>query len=246
MNPYLRRSLQIFLTLLFFATGVWAQVDPVTIIDPMPNITAILGSAQMDNDPAEEIALVYSDERLMIVDSSTGQVEFDSDPYGWSYVYPPGYNLKQVVDPQFAGHNFGFDAFVDEDGDGIFCLMSLISQGEIYERQLAVICLTGTPTSTPEDVPQSRSDLNQNYPNPFNPTTTIDFHLASAGKTVMSIYDVRGSLVRTLLNETLSAGSHSIVWDGTDNSGRKVASGSYFYQLETNDRLMTKKSLLIK
>jgi hypothetical protein len=245
VNRSIKPLLLIVLAFLVGTAAALAQVDPVTIIDPMPNITAILGSAQMDGDPAEEIALVYSDERLIIVDSSSGLVEFDSDPYGWSYVYPPGYNLSYNPD-QLAGHNFGFDVFVDEDGDGIFCLMSLISQGVIYERQLAVICLTDMPTSAPEEVPRQRSELDQNYPNPFNPVTTIDFHLASAGKTVMKIFDVRGSLVRTLLNEPVSAGSHSVIWDGTDNSGRKVASGSYFYQLEANGRMMTKKSLLVK
>ncbi len=242
----MKRSIQsLVLVFLLSFTPALAQVSPVTIIDPMPNITAILGSAQMDGDPAEEIALVYSDQRLMIVDSSTGAVEFDSDPYGWSYVYPPGYNLSYNPD-QLAGHNFGFDVFVDEDGDGIFCLMSLISTGVIYERQLAIICVTEQPTSAPEDLPQQRSEMDQNYPNPFNPTTTIDFHLASAGKTVMKIFDVRGNLVRTLLNEPIPAGSHSIAWDGSDNSGRQVASGTYFYQLETNGRVMTKKSLLVK
>ena len=245
MNRLIKPLILAIFPLLILSVPALAQVNPVTIIDPMPNITAILGSAQMDGDPAEEIALVYSDERLIIVDSSSGLVEFDSDPYGWSYVYPPGYNLSYNPD-QMAGHNFGFDVFVDEDGDGIFCLMSLISTGVIYERQLAVICLTDMPTSTPDDLPQQRSGLDQNYPNPFNPATTIDFYLASAGKTVMKIFDVRGNLVRTLMNEAVSAGNHSVVWDGTDNSGRQVASGSYFYQLETNGRLMTKKSLLIK
>jgi len=200
----------IILASLFRASNALAQVNPVTIIDPMPNITAILGSAQMDGDPAEEIALVFADERLIIVDSSSGLVEFDSDPYGWSYVYPPRYNLRYDTE------------------------------------QPAVICLTDMPISAPDDVPQQRSGLDQNYPNPFNPITTIDFHLASAGKTVMKIYDVRGNLVRTLLNEPVSAGSHSVIWDGTDNSGRKVVSGSYFYQLESNGLMMTKKSLLVK
>ena len=245
MNRSIKLLVIIILACVFLASPVLAQVDPVTIIDPSEWITAILGSAQMDGDPAEEIALIERDERLIIVDSATGQIEFDSDPYGWSYIFPPGYNLRYAPD-QLAGYNHGFDVFVDEDGDGIFCLMTLISQGLIYERQLAVICLTGTPTSIPEDLPQQRSELDQNYPNPFNPTTTIDFYIASAGKTEMKIFDVRGNLVRTLLNEQFPAGSHSVVWDGTDNGGRKVASGSYFYQLETNGRLMTKKSLLIK
>ena len=62
----------------------------------------------------------------------------------------------------------------------------------------------------------------------------------------MKIYDVRGNLVRTVMDEALSAGNHSVVWDGTDDEGRQAASGAYFYQLEANGRIMTKKSLLVK
>jgi len=235
------------IALLHISLPALAQVSPVTIIDPMENITHILGSAQMDGDPAEEIVILQEfDDRLMIIDSSSGLVEFDSDPYGWTAIHAPAYNRQNTSD-NFSGHNYGTDIFVDEDGDGEFCAMIMISQASIYEQQLAIICLVGQPTAISNpDVPYQGSNLDQNHPNPFNPVTQIDFYIAAAGKTVMKIFDVRGQLVRTLMNEPLPAGNHSVVWDGSDDAGRGVASGAYFYQLETNGRIMTKKSLLVK
>jgi hypothetical protein len=233
------------LTIVLLAAPALAQVDPVTIIDPMPDITAILGAAQMDYDPADEIALVFSDERIMIVDSSTGAVQFDSEPYGWAYVYPPGYNLKYALE-SYAGHNYGFDVFCDEDGDGIYCLMTLISEISVYEQQLAVICIDEIPTAAPDWSAPELPELNQNVPNPFNPSTRIDFSLPDGGRTVLRIYDARGREVRTLLSGVLPAGDHSLTWDGTDDAGRELASGTYFYQLEADGRLQTRKSLLLK
>jgi len=233
------------LSIVLFAVPAHTQVSPVTIIDPMEDITAILGAANMDMDPADEIALVYADERIMIIDSSTGAVDFDSAPYGWSYVYPPGYNLRYAPD-SYAGYNFGFDVFCDEDGDGIFCLMILISEDTIYEQQLAVICLDEMPTSAFEQIVPDRPELGQNVPNPFNPSTRIDFSLPADGRTVMRIYDARGREVRMLLSGVLPAGDHALTWDGTDDDGRELASGTYFYQLEADGKLQTRKSLLLK
>ncbi len=233
------------LTIVLLAMPALAQLATVNIYDPMPDMTAILGAAQMDEDLADEIVIVYSYERLMIIDSATGAVEFDSAPYAWTAVYPPGYNLQRSSD-SLAGHNYGFDVFVDDDGDGIFCAMVLISEGSIYERQLAVICLREPPTAAPEQIAPERPELGQNVPNPFNPSTRIDFTLPDDGRAVMRIYDARGREVRTLLNGVLPAGDHALTWDGTDDTGRELASGTYFYQLEADGKLETRKSLLLK
>ncbi len=73
--------------------------------------------------------------------------------------------------------------------------------------------------------------LNQNAPNPFNPSTTISFSLPEAGTATLGIYSVNGQLVRTLVDDELSAGTHEIVWNGLDASGRDAASGVYLYRL---------------
>lgn len=89
--------------------------------------------------------------------------------------------------------------------------------------------------------------LRQNAPNPFNPTTTIDFQLQSAGKVNLSIYDVSGRLVRNLADGVLSAGSHKLLWDGLDDSGHELASGTYFYQLRVNGEAVgTQKAAILK
>ncbi len=88
--------------------------------------------------------------------------------------------------------------------------------------------------------------LMQNYPNPFNPTTTIDYSLPEASKVRLDIYNVKGQLVRTLLNGDMPAGMHSVLWDGRDNNNAVVASGVYFYRLSSINNVQTKRMLLMK
>ncbi len=88
--------------------------------------------------------------------------------------------------------------------------------------------------------------LDQNFPNPFNPTTTIAFHLPHVSRITLHVFDVTGRRVRTLVNGKLPAGAHRVVWDGTDDGGRAVAGGVYFYRLQAGDFVATRKMLLIK
>lgn len=88
--------------------------------------------------------------------------------------------------------------------------------------------------------------LERNFPNPFNPSTTLSFSLPSEMVCKLEIYNIRGQKVKTLLNESLQSGRHSIVWDGKDAHGRSVSSGVYFYRLVTPNRTQTSKMLLMK
>jgi subtilisin-like proprotein convertase family protein len=86
----------------------------------------------------------------------------------------------------------------------------------------------------------------QNYPNPFNPMTTIRFDLPRAGHVSLRVYDLAGRLVRELVNGDLAAASHTVVWDGADNAGRRMSSGIYYYRLTTGDDVATRKMTLVK
>ena len=88
--------------------------------------------------------------------------------------------------------------------------------------------------------------LCQNKPNPFNPVTTIGYGLAADGRALMRIYDVAGRLVRTLVDQTLPAGSYAAVWDGTNERGGKVATGVYFCRFETEAYTESRKMVLLK
>ncbi|MCI0329610.1 MAG: multicopper oxidase domain-containing protein [candidate division Zixibacteria bacterium] len=85
-----------------------------------------------------------------------------------------------------------------------------------------------------------------NYPNPFNPETQIAFRLPNAGNVDLRIFNLLGQEVRRLVNGNLEAGDHTVRWDGRDAAGQSVASGIYFYRLETPDFKKTKRMLLLK
>jgi flagellar hook assembly protein FlgD len=88
--------------------------------------------------------------------------------------------------------------------------------------------------------------LSQNYPNPFNPATSIEFSLGRSGYTSLKVYNILGQEVKTIVNGQWTAGFHRVTWDGKDHRGLAVSSGIYFYRLQSNGIIETKKMLLMK
>ena len=88
--------------------------------------------------------------------------------------------------------------------------------------------------------------LAQNTPNPFNPTTIISFSLPTSEYAQLSIYTVAGQRVRTLLGDNLSAGIHHVTWDGSDQTGRALASGVYIYRLTTPNGTLVRRLMLLR
>ena len=95
------------------------------------------------------------------------------------------------------------------------------------------------------DIPEKFS-LSQNYPNPFNPVTRMDYTLPKRSRVVISIYNVLGQEVKTIINREQEYGYHSITWDGIDNRGKQMSSGVYFARMNSNSFSQTKKMLLVK
>jgi hypothetical protein len=88
--------------------------------------------------------------------------------------------------------------------------------------------------------------LSQNYPNPFNPTTKMNYALPKRSRVIISVYNVLGQEVTTLLNKEQDYGYHTVTWNGTDRIGKQVASGVYFARLTTKNFSQTKKMLMLK
>ena len=88
--------------------------------------------------------------------------------------------------------------------------------------------------------------LRQNYPNPFNPTTTINFDLPHRSTVALSIFNMLGQRVATLVNEDKDAGRYEVVWDGRHDQGIQVSSGVYFYRLTADQFVETRKMLFMK
>ena len=136
-------------------------------------------------------------------------------------------------------------AFYDDDvyGYGGVVIPPYLG-GNLY---YAAIDLEFSTVSISEDtVPLSAVKL-FNYPNPFNPETTISFSVTQTSLFVtLEVYNIKGQKVKTLVNEVLPAGEHSVVWDGRDSNGKRVGSGIYFYKLEAGDYQKVRKMVLLK
>jgi len=100
----------------------------------------------------------------------------------------------------------------------------------------------GTPTSVPGSLVFEVAA----HPNPFNPTTNISYTMPQAGHLVLKVFDVRGHLVRTLLDERREAGVGRVVWDGSDNRGAPVPSGVYFYEARSGREVRVRKMTMVK
>jgi len=88
--------------------------------------------------------------------------------------------------------------------------------------------------------------LKQNYPNPFNANTEIIFDLSSNSNVTLEVYNIAGQKISTLVNGSFEAGSHNVIWNGTNYEGNVVSSGVYFYNLKVNDLSQTRKMVLLK
>ncbi len=142
-----------------------------------------------------------------------------------SYFPDPGVmQLRFVADD--SGQGSLVEACIDD-----FTLVAVFGTVGVDDDELSVRLIT---------------DLAQNAPNPFNPRTEIKFSLEQAGAANLSVFDMRGRLVKTLIDGQLPAGANQVVWDGTTNEGSPVATGMYFYQLQTDNKTLKKRMMLIK
>ncbi len=125
-----------------------------------------------------------------------------------------------------------------------YMLKAVDANGNISDASRVVRTFT-TSLGGKEQLPDEYS-LNQNYPNPFNPTTLIEFALPLASEVSLEIYNILGQHVRTLANGYTPGGYLSVNWDGLDQNGMELSSGTYIYRLQAADITLTKKMVLMK
>jgi len=113
-----------------------------------------------------------------------------------------------------------------------------------YNQVIAGTAKFGTPQPAPAEA--ALVEGAQCYPNPFNPATTIRFVLAQNRKVRLQIFNLRGELVRTLVNKEMPRGVHEVRWNGRDKAGRMAASGIYFYRLDLDGKIFNGSMQMIK
>jgi len=134
------------------------------------------------------------------------------------------------------------------DLDGVYSVGVVVGNAEktggFQAYSVTVDLVPFDPLGVGDDVPAFA--ITGNYPNPFNPSTTIKFGVNVGGPAQLDVYDIAGRKVRTLLDANLGAGEHRLLWDGQDDAGRSLASGTYVAQLRVGDQVTSHKLVLAK
>jgi hypothetical protein len=120
----------------------------------------------------------------------------------------------------------------------------LSARAQVLESVLALFGVEGDPLDV-SSVPGADRFAIRNYPNPFNPSTKIEYTMPRAGHLSLKVFNVRGELVKTLIDDHVES-SGSIMWDGSDDRGAKVSSGVYFYEARTAGQVQVQKMALVK
>ncbi len=213
---------------------VWDEVE-LYIIHTLPDTTSpsrILGYGSVVITPEYE-------DRWMPVDLRSAGVLVTGE--FWIFVknvvltQPPGISMRGVCDD---GSSFYYAVDVGwNESAGNFGIGILIDEPTGIEDERPVHLVPG-------------ASLDQNHPNPFNPATTISFNVSvDAGSLTpvsLEVYDVRGRLVRTLIEREVESGNHSVVWDGRDDRGDISRSGVYLSTLKVAGKTFVRKMVLIR
>ncbi len=164
------------------------------------------------------------DSRFFVLDGATGAVEFSSSVFS-------GYVRGPYVD--------------DMDGDGVLeILLNIYSYSDSTAKLIAYSDDTQSVLET-EAFRPSDITLHSNFPNPFNPGTTIPISLQRRAEVTVTVYDLLGREVTVLVSGTIGAGTHQFYWNGLDSEGRRLASGTYFYEVTINGEHRLRRPMVL-
>nr|WP_321268666.1 two-component regulator propeller domain-containing protein [uncultured Sulfurimonas sp.] len=185
----------------------------------------------------------YEDEKnASYPDGLTGEIAIDNDGIVWFMVQGCLHSFDGSSWDDHGKEFYGTaSSFVIDQSDEIW-IVAYSGTGYIGSFNKASIM---TDVAEIDEVPNSLA-ITGNYPNPFNPNTTINFTMNTDGLTSISIYNIMGQKVRTLAAEFILQGVHNVVWDGRDDSGRFVSSGTYICRLKNGEQVATKRMMLLK
>jgi len=206
------------------------------------------GSAIIDNGPYEYGAPQFGKITGYITETSSGEfvdyvlIRIDNEPGNFTFADSAGYFEIQLPEGTY-----------DLYAERVFYEDNIIYSVTVEDEQATEIAFNMTSTLPQVGIIEDDFIINNseliisNYPNPFNPETTIKFSIPEKSKIELTIYNIKGQKIKTLIHNEFAKGSHSIVWNGDDESGKPVSSGVYLYKLNVNGKTeAVKKCLLLK
>ncbi|MBC8402007.1 MAG: DUF4185 domain-containing protein [Candidatus Marinimicrobia bacterium] len=233
--------------------------------------TDITSAVELTMGISQEFSVTPLDDGQFIVVYLMGTqvtVRFGDSPTGSFRIYQNVYNCPETVnDPNILVYNAKAHPHLSQTGQllisynvNTFSLSDLINQADIYRPRFITMFFDSTSINLAENLTDIPEDviLHQNYPNPFNPSTRIGYSLNRRSEVKLTIYDLLGREVRSLLSTTQEAGEWNITWHGLNNEGLEVSAGIYLYQIRVTDlsainasnkmhtRLENRKMILLK
>jgi len=174
-------------------------------------------------------------------DNWTQKFDIDST-FSTSVTFEP--NRPETVWIRLPQQAYMNDNKVKYDVKKIFGNRAVIADLRLYQKEEFIS--SGGGQQSANNTLIKRPILYQSFPNPFKSHTAIRYSLPAEKKVMLSIYDVSGRLVKTVINHNQTSGIYSVSWDGKDDKGRTVAQGIYFYRLQTDNFSDTKRLVFIK
>ena len=172
---------------------------------------------------------------------------YDEDNDGMAIYYEFSDDTLFISVTEYPCEDFNdYDEGIEEGEMGLF-LGDLEDIQDLYIYSTLVMLPTGDDVSlTDITVMPEKFTIHQNYPNPFNPVTTLRYDLPENGNVNITIYDMLGRQVKTLINQNQNAGYMSVIWNATNDYGKPVGAGIYLYQIQAGEYISTKKMVLLK
>ena len=212
----------------YFVSAVYAdniQTSPTQIVTVVPAIPT--------HPPVIEFTATVQGQSVVLnwVAPDAGQIGYK--------LYREGELLIEITDPDVDDH---IDMYLSP-GTYAYTITVTYITGDSAPTQ---VYATITVASDDPGAPALATALRGNFPNPFKPQTSVSFSLRDAAPVTLEIYDLKGRKVKTLAQGEFASGLHSLVWDGTDDSGTTVASGLYLYRMNSGSYSASRKMLLLK
>ena len=221
-------------TYLFWVTALFATGES----DMSEMVSAIVAPATAPvADAGDDFTAVSGDEVTL---DGSGSYDINGDLLSYNWTAPAGIELSNnaIASPVFTAPQ------VTEETQ--YTLSLVVSDGTFFSDPDEVIITIVMTNNDENEVAAGNLELLGNYPNPFNPETEIVFNLKSSSEVELNIYNLKGQLIRSLVNGNMNSGEQRIIWNGMDSSNNAVGSGIYYYQIRSGKYTSTGKMVLLK
>ncbi|MCF7911715.1 MAG: C10 family peptidase [Candidatus Cloacimonetes bacterium] len=188
-------------------------------------------------DAGDDITAVSGE---VVTLNGSGSYDLNGDALSYYWTAPVGITLSSssIVNPVFTA------PAVTEETDYIITLT--VSDGTFFSDPDEVVITVALTGSDEDEIAAGNIELLGNHPNPFNPETEIVYNVKTAADVNLSIYNLKGQMIRQLVNARVAAGEQRTIWNGLDDNNHSVSSGLYYYKVRSGRYTSTGKMVLLK